>query len=356
MSPVNFSELLNPQWEAGTGRKRKIPYTGVMAGSAVNAPEEQRLSKLTELENERITTIATQFDKEQALRREAMGEAEAQAKTGSLIQMGGLGLQGAYLATRPEVKELVTGGIEGVRNLVGAGVPTTAAGDLTAGGYIPATKIFSGGVDTGITAGAAGAEATATGIGEGSTLMAGEAAADLAPGVATGAGMGLGTAVAYGVPTIGAAYALDQFLNEGRVTETITEAAEDTWSFIEDIGSSIGDFFSDSCIIITACTHPQSNEVNLAREYRDRFMNKSMLRGYYHIAERIVPLMKLIPQYNHYIRETLVKYLIDYGNYAMGRTNKCHLKARIITLDFLAYCERIGSQFIVYRRMNGEVL
>ena len=104
--PVDFSTLLSPQWEAGTGRKRQIPYSGVMAGAAAYAPEERYRGQLTDIENERIAQVAEQFNRTEALQREALKTSEEQAKTASLIQMGGLGVQGAYLATRPEVRDI----------------------------------------------------------------------------------------------------------------------------------------------------------------------------------------------------------------------------------------------------------
>jgi hypothetical protein len=46
------------------------------------------------------------------------------------------------------------------------------------------------------------------------------------------------------------------------------------------------------CIIVTACHGPDSPEVDIARQYRDKYLDDDTLRGYYMLAELIVPFMK----------------------------------------------------------------
>jgi hypothetical protein len=80
------------------------------------------------------------------------------------------------------------------------------------------------------------------------------------------------------------------------------------------IGGALG---GDGCIIVTTATHPDSEEVNITRQYRDRFLDKETLRGYYVIAEKVVPLMKKYPLFKKLVKRVLVDNLIEYGRYAL---------------------------------------
>jgi len=109
------------------------------------------------------------------------------------------------------------------------------------------------------------------------------------------------------------------------------------------------------CIIVTACTYPDSPEVNLTREYRDKFMDADQLRGYYMIAEQVVPKMEKSEKVKYLVRRYLVDNLIEYGSFALGQSVKSGWRAALISTAFLALCRIVGKTRKHYQRANGEV-
>jgi len=110
------------------------------------------------------------------------------------------------------------------------------------------------------------------------------------------------------------------------------------------------------CIIVTACTNPNSYEVNVARKYRDAHMDRMELRGYYQISEKIVPLINRFPTFKRFIKRFLVDGIIDYCEYANG--DKMTLPRRwsaFVTKAFLGLCGYVGSRRTQFVRSNGEV-
>jgi len=113
------------------------------------------------------------------------------------------------------------------------------------------------------------------------------------------------------------------------------------------IGGGIGSLVGGGCIIISACTDPDSYEVNIAREYRDSYMSLEELIGYYTLARLIVPIMpkKLVKRF-------LVDRLVDYGEVILGKKKQLKFMSSYwITTGFLKLCEGIGSLYI-WRRME----
>jgi len=113
------------------------------------------------------------------------------------------------------------------------------------------------------------------------------------------------------------------------------------------IGGMLGSTIGGGCIIISACTDPDSYEVNIAREYRDNYMSLEELIGYYTLARLVVPIMpkKLVKRF-------LVDRLIDYGEVILQRKKRLKFASSYwITTGFLKLCEGIGSLYI-WRRME----
>lgn len=110
------------------------------------------------------------------------------------------------------------------------------------------------------------------------------------------------------------------------------------------------------CIIITACTDSHSPEVETAREYRDKFLDAESLRGYYKLAERIVPKIESNGKIKKFIKNHLVDSLVEYGSYKLGKTDtKPCMKSRIISKCFLGLIKAIGMSCKSYVRCNGDV-
>jgi hypothetical protein len=77
--------------------------------------------------------------------------------------------------------------------------------------------------------------------------------------------------------------------------------------------------YNSICIIVTACTSPNSEEVNITRQYRDKFLDQETLRGYYMIAEKVVPLINKHKWFRSFVKKHLVDNLIEYGRYALAK-------------------------------------
>lgn len=115
------------------------------------------------------------------------------------------------------------------------------------------------------------------------------------------------------------------------------------------IGAAAGTILG-GCIIISACTHPNSYEVNIAREYRDRYMSLQELVGYYALAEKVVPIMpkKLVKRY-------LVDRLVDYGEVVLGYKKELRYRSsRYVKRGFLGLCSFIGRLLVGRMEVSYE--
>lgn len=124
----------------------------------------------------------------------------------------------------------------------------------------------------------------------------------------------------------------------------------------EEQGADLLSAFGN-CVIVTACHGRYSPEVEITRQYRNRFMNQTQLRGYYMLASRVVPQMKNKKSVMEWVTNHLVKHLIEYADWVLNgpRPSKPPLKAKIVSKLFLLLCRLIGSTRKSYRRINGEV-
>jgi hypothetical protein len=129
-----------------------------------------------------------------------------------------------------------------------------------------------------------------------------------------------------------------------------------TWRTVEHIlnpagalGEAIG------CIIVTACTSRTSYEVEITRQYRDKFLTGTQLRGYYVLAEQLVPSIENSDKLKKFVKKHLVDKLVDYGEMKLGLKEKCKLSSRIVSNLFLGLIKTIGFLIPQYTRLNGEV-
>ena len=102
------------------------------------------------------------------------------------------------------------------------------------------------------------------------------------------------------------------------------------------------------CIIITACTSKNSPDVEISREFRDKYMSSYHLGGYYALAHKIVPLLRRSKFFRLLTKRFLVDRLVDYGEWILGYKPKIRLRTSIIvTNGFLLLCAAIGMQINV---------
>ncbi|MEN6423326.1 MAG: hypothetical protein ABFD76_15410 [Smithella sp.] len=128
------------------------------------------------------------------------------------------------------------------------------------------------------------------------------------------------------------------------------------WKTVKDVLDPVGWLSDSMCIIVTACTSKNSPEVEIARQYRDKFLDAGQLRGYYALAEKVVPALERNNKARKAVKKYLVDRLIDYGEYRLGlKTKRPMLSSFIISKAFLGVIKLIGFVLPQYIRKNGEV-
>ncbi len=98
------------------------------------------------------------------------------------------------------------------------------------------------------------------------------------------------------------------------------------------------------CIIISSCTSPNSYEVNIARGYRDSYMDEITLTGYYALCFVLVPLIRKYPRFKRLVKRILVDRLVAYGEAVLGVESTRHYRtSSLISKAFLGFCGALGS-------------
>lgn len=293
-----------------------------------------------------------------ALEREKIRLGEDEADKNRRLQLASTGIQGLGVGTLGY-------------NIFGGGTPATVIneGALASEAGAKAAAAASGGA-------APTAVATETGVPwwSGKNPISGLSPAQMAAYYAGGslvrpltsgtkefpkeAATGLSTGLKYsallgpevGLP-IGALEAAGQALG---IKEA--EKIEEPLNFMESAVSKGIEKITSSCIIVTACTHRDSYEVGITREYRDRFLDAETLRGYYMLAEKVVPVMKKHGWTKRIIKRFLVDPLISYGEHALDYTDiRPSAYAVMVKVFFLTLCRKVGEKRAQFVRANGEI-
>lgn len=97
------------------------------------------------------------------------------------------------------------------------------------------------------------------------------------------------------------------------------------------------------CIIISSCTDPHSYEVEIAREYRDKYLDKDTLNGYYALASIVAPQIRKHNWLKKVMFKGLVKPLVDYGEFRLGyKPEQPKAWSWATTWAFLGLCKVVG--------------
>jgi len=396
----NLSDLSNQQLSAITGRKIKTPYTTALASMAPYARAEARQNIEDSYKQNVLNQDQTQFDLEMAQTRQIAEEQKKKAKTASYIQgaqtLGTL----AYMTKDAWWPNLVKPAAAKVLpSMFEASTAPAPAADLAI--LAPAATDTAGLVAADALAGGSGV-AEAAALENMAASGAGGSIADLtgiyAPSLASQAVSAVSTVAApaaiagYAVPKLIDTIHEDSMENLGHnitlgavadektaadVGATVTGAGAGavaggfaagaaagasamSWSGPGAIvGAAIGGIIglvSRRCIIITACTSWNSREVNIARMYRDTYLDADQLRGYYCLAEKIVPLLERHTALRRRCKTALVDRLIDYGSYRLGlSSSRPKVSSWLVSKAFLALIKGIGLVIPRFVRQNGEV-
>jgi hypothetical protein len=120
------------------------------------------------------------------------------------------------------------------------------------------------------------------------------------------------------------------------------------------------------CIIVTVASNPtmkyvdgegrDSYAVNVTRIYRDNIMPPGQLRGYYMIAEALVPRMLESDRWMQWAKRNIVDNVVPYCEWKTGLSVKRPLIKTIIKAKaFLWLCSCAGATRPSFTRCNGEV-
>jgi len=102
------------------------------------------------------------------------------------------------------------------------------------------------------------------------------------------------------------------------------------------------------CIIITTCTSKDSYNVEISRQFRDKYMSNYQLGGYYALAEAFVPLIKRFTFLRLITKRFLVDRLVDYGEIILGYKDRYKYRSSyLVTKSFLGFCRIIGTRIDV---------
>lgn len=201
----------------------------------------------------------------------------------------------------------------------------------------------------------------------GETIAAGGVFQPSTTAVSSGATGGLATAGAFALPAaagFGASRMIggankETKIGAGFVAGAITGAAYGSVAGPFGIigGAIVGGVMGaagGSCIIVTACTDPHSHEVEISREFRDKYLGPVTLRGYYIIAEKLVPVIKKHGWVKKIVKRVLVDSLVDYGEFMLEKKDtKPRLTSTVITESFLWCCKAAGqSKPVLFRNME----
>ena len=143
----------------------------------------------------------------------------------------------------------------------------------------------------------------------------------------------------------------------GAATGFVGSGFNPVGAIVGAIAGGIGSKNKSPCIIVTACTDPYSYEVNVARAYRDHYMDVFDLRGYYWIANHLTKHIDNCYIIKKNVKKYLVDKLVDYGEWRLGmKENKPKRISTIVTKVFLATCRFIGKLIPRVVRPNREVI
>jgi hypothetical protein len=378
------------QIESVTGQSQRTILPDIVRASAPQALANRRFQQ----EQERLDLLESgqQSQQRQQTASNVINAAGVAVRGAGLVRSGALrGIFGAASTNAPGSAtaagvQAVPGGATAVTGgtIQGAAAggfigPSTAA--VPAAGTAPAAAGVGGSVATGAATPAAGGGTASASAGAGASGASG--AAGVLGSAVAGVGAGLvggaagdvqrerapqvtsDIATAAGTAGIG-----NLFLNRGQrrelagVSTGIAIGAGAGFLLGGPVGAIAGGIIgglrgSSICMIVTACHGADSEEVKVARMFRDAKMNKEQLRAYYYLSENFfVPRMEADDAYKSFIREHLVAPLIRYGRFVVGEPMSAPPPSpndSMVAQQFLNFLQALGQNMPPYTRQNGEV-
>ena len=340
------------------GRQTQAAIARALSPIAISRAQYEQ-----ESENMRLAESAQRRQQTQQGVANAIGGIGTLAQAGELAKDLGLFGTTAAPATAPAVTSAGVGAGTGASIAASGAAETaggigttagTAGGSIGAGGTAAGTggSVATGAAGSTIGAGVAGVGAGVTGATIGQTVRQ----ADLGKTANQAIGFGIAGPAIFALDSgtqkrlSGAAAGATSGAALGAATGGVVGAA---------IGFVIGGVGGGLCITISCCHGPESEEVQVARAYRDSKMTKQQIRAYYFLSESLVPKMESDPAYKESIRHHLVDPLIRYGRYVLGMPLNAPPPSpddTRVAQAFLTFLSMLGEGMPPVTRSNGEVM
>jgi hypothetical protein len=348
LSPDEFYRRFFSQQQITTGKPARADEVGAMIGAINQANQSYELPRQEmQYRRDSLAQQNQQFQQDLSYRNKAL-PSPSQAwisGAGALLQGGGTSALG-YAALKQQ-------------GLIGGGKVAGAVGT--------GQQVLSG-------AGALGVEGTYASEGMTEGMFAGDFGETVASGSAGAGAMSYLPPVAGGViggqlgamggraagEALGIGGERERSIGGGIVGGAAAGAmvGGPVGAVIGGIVGGVSQLFGGDggCIIVSCCHGRDSEEVNITREYRDKFMDKESIRGYYRLADVVVPQMEADPMFKKWVKREIVDNLIEYGKRELGYSDKCGLDAEAVSMAFLQACKDAGAGLESYTRNNGEVV
>jgi len=352
------------QYGAVTGRKRKSSLVDQINARVAYLPARKAVEEDRRYREDILAETRRSNAASEALERDSLEDAKKAAMVSNTVQGIGTVGMGAYLAKKAGLlgagkaasTAAAAGAGEAIMTGASSSLPAVSGEAVTAGEALTNAGVVKGaGAGKGFLA-AAGPVAAAAGLAlthdnmldwtEEQVGTSGRHAAGIAGRTAQGALLGSV------VPGVGTAV--------GAAVGATVGVVEESWGWIEEqtpVGQASN--WADEhlgCVIVTACTNPKSEAVNITREYRDKYMDQNTLRGYYMLAEWLVPIMHRRPIIKRWVKNRLVDRLIAVGKYWLRKQGHPGALALLTTQLFLGFCRGLGRTKHSFSRTNGEVV
>jgi hypothetical protein len=155
----------------------------------------------------------------------------------------------------------------------------------------------------------------------------------------------------------GGQYAGDGFewkKNDGGYLTRVYTGANEGSTGSSDSTSTSSNEDSSCCFIMLEARYGNGTMDKVVRKYRDEYMTDRNRRGYYRLAEVLVPLMRKSPAFKWVITKTFADPLVSYGKYYYGE-NKHGVVFTPVKNFWMKVFDIVGgnTKFI---RENGEVV
>jgi len=119
--------------------------------------------------------------------------------------------------------------------------------------------------------------------------------------------------------------------------------------------SSVVKVISKCCFIMLESRYGDGTMDEVVRRYRDEKMTERNRRGYYKVAEVLVPMMRKSKVVKWLVAKTMTDPLVSYGKYYYGK-NKHGWIFKPVEKFWMWVFDTVGEENVQFIRENGEII